>query len=53
MTKQQALDQLILLSSIESWSFSTKERLPEYIREDLNEVITFLRSVILEEKLPE
>lgn len=53
MNKQQALDQLILLSSIESWSFSTKERLPEYIREDLNEVITFLRSVILEEKRPE
>lgn len=53
MNKQQALDQLILLSSIESWSFSTKERLPEYIYEDLSKAISFLRSVILEEKRPE
>lgn len=53
MTKQQALDQLILLSAIESWSFSTKERLPEYIYEDLSKAISFLRSVILDDKQQE
>lgn len=31
MTKPQALDLLMLLSALESWSFSTGRPLPDYL----------------------
>lgn len=49
MTKQQALDALMLLSAIESWSFSTKERLPEYVYEDISKIISILREIVLKD----
>lgn len=49
MTKRQALDTLMLLSAIESWSSSTKERLPEYVYENLSEIIIILREIVLED----
>lgn len=46
MTKDQALDLLMLLSAMESWSFSAGQRLPDYLAEDLSEGIAVLRNVV-------
>lgn len=49
MTKPQALDLLMLLSALESWSFSTGKPLPDYLLERLNNAIIDLSGVVLEE----
>jgi hypothetical protein len=48
MTKEQALNLIKLLSALESWSFSTKERLPDYLHDDLCVHVKVLETIVLE-----
>lgn len=48
MTKEQALRAMMLLSALESWAFSTKNQLPDYLHEDLSNMQTLLEFIILE-----
>ena len=50
MTKDEALKIIKLLSALESWAFSTKAMLPEYLHEDLCEAVKTLDAIVLEEK---
>ena len=50
MTKEQALKIIKLLSALESWAFSTKNPLPEYLHEDLCVAVEVLETVVLEKK---
>jgi len=45
--KEFALQVIMLLSAMESWSFSTKERLPDYLHERLAEIVEHLSKEIL------
>ena len=47
MTKPQALDLLMLLSALESWSFSTGKPLPDYLLERVDAAIAVLRDNVL------
>ncbi len=47
MSKPQALDLLMLLSALESWSFSTGKPLPDYLFERLDKAIAQLRDEVL------
>ena len=47
MTKDQALDLLMLLSALESWSFADKHRLPDYLLARLDTAITSLREEVI------
>ena len=47
MTKQQYLDLLMLLSALESWSFSVNSSLPDYLGERIGDAIGLLRAEIL------
>jgi len=49
MTKEEALKIIKLLSALESWSFSTKTSIPDYIHENLCEAIEVLESIVLKE----
>lgn len=49
MTKEEALQAIKLLSAMESWSFSLKERMPDYLHEDLCRSIEVLERIVLEE----
>jgi hypothetical protein len=46
--KQKALDLLMLLSALESWSFATKESLPDYLHDRINTSVELLSAIILE-----
>lgn len=48
MTKEEALQMIKLLSALESWGFSIKERLPDYLHEDLCSSMEVLERIILE-----
>jgi hypothetical protein len=48
MTKEEALAAIKLLSALESWSFSLKERIPDYLHEDLCKSMEVLERIILE-----
>lgn len=50
MNKEQALGMLMLLSAMESWSFALKERLPDYLHENLATNMEILANIILEDK---
>jgi hypothetical protein len=50
MTKEQALNLIKLLSALESWSFSTKERMPDYLLDDLCAQVKGLEVIVLEKK---
>lgn len=50
MTKEEALQAIKLLSALESWAFSVKERLPDYVHEDLVRSMEVLERIVLEEK---
>lgn len=50
MTKEDALKLIKLLSAMESWSFSTKTDLPEYLHEDLCLAVERLEKIVLKEK---
>ena len=48
MTKEAALKLIRLLSAMESWAFSTKTALPDYLHEDLCKSMDVLERIILE-----
>lgn len=48
MTKQEALKIIKLLSAMESWAFSTKNPLPEYLQEDICKAVAVLEKIVLE-----
>jgi hypothetical protein len=50
MTKAEALRILKLLSAMESWAFSQKETMPDYLVDDVNNAMAVLERIILEEK---
>jgi len=50
MSKEDALKIIKLLSALESWGFSIKERLPDYLHEDLCSAVELLDKIVLEEK---
>jgi len=49
MTKEEALKIVRLLSAMESWSFSTKSELPDYLHDDLCLAVEKLEAIILKE----
>lgn len=50
MDKPLALGLIKLLSALESWGFSNKQMLPDYLHEDLARHIEELESVVLDDK---
>ena len=48
MTKQQTLDVLMLLSALESWSFSVGKALPDFLHDNLRESVNLLTSELLD-----
>ena len=50
MTKEEALAAIKLLSALESWAFSTKNLLPDYLHEDLCIAVEKLEKIVLEKK---
>ena len=48
MSKQDAIKLIKLLSALESWSFSAKADLPDYLHEDLSIAMEKLEKIILE-----
>jgi hypothetical protein len=48
MTKEEALRLIKLLSAMESWAFSTKSTLPDYLHEDLSLAVERLEKIVLE-----
>jgi hypothetical protein len=48
MTKEEALAAVKLLSALESWSFSLKQTIPDYLHEDLQRSMEVLERIILE-----
>lgn len=47
MTKQELLTLLRLLSALESWGFSLKERIPDYLHEQIDNSIKRIEEEIL------
>ena len=50
MTKEEALSLIKLLSSLESWAFSTKTMLPDYLHDDLCVAVKKLEAIVLEKQ---
>ena len=48
MTKEEALNIIKLLSALESWAFSTKTMLPDYLHDDLCVTVRKLEAIVLE-----
>jgi hypothetical protein len=48
MTKEEALAAIKLLSAMESWSFSLKTTIPDYLHEDLQRSMEVLERIVLE-----
>jgi hypothetical protein len=48
MTKEDAIKLIKLLSALESWSFSAKTDLPDYLHEDLSLALEKLEKIVLE-----
>ena len=49
MDKKEALNIMILLSALESWSFSVGSRLPDYLSEGLCDAQDVLTKIVLGE----
>ena len=49
MDKKILLAQMRLLSALESWGFSSGNRLPDYLHDDLCKMVTLLEGAILKE----
>ena len=47
MNKELALDIIKLLSALESWGFSTKENLPDFLHENLQTIVEKLSNEVL------
>ena len=50
MTKEEALAAIKLLSALESWAFSTKNLLPDYLHDDLCVTQKVLEKIVLEKQ---
>ncbi len=50
MTKEEALRIIKTLSALESWAFSTKNLLPDYLHDDLCMAVQILEAIVLEEQ---
>ena len=48
MNKEDAIKLIKLLSALESWAFSTKTQLPDYLHEDLCLSVEKLEKIVLE-----
>jgi hypothetical protein len=48
MTKEEALKLIKLLSAMESWAFSTKNLLPDYLHDELSVMQNVLTKIVLE-----
>ena len=48
--KEFALQTIMLLSALESWSFSSQVRLPDYLHERLADVVEHLSKKVLHEE---
>jgi hypothetical protein len=48
MSKEDTLRLIKLLSAMESWAFSTKTTLPDYLHEDLCLAVEKLEKIVLE-----
>ena len=48
-TGEFSLQTIMLLSALESWSFSNQVRLPDYLHEQLADVVEHLRKKVLHE----
>jgi hypothetical protein len=48
MSKEDALKTMMLLSALESWAFSTKNLLPDYLHDDLCVTQKVLEKIVLE-----
>ena len=46
--REQAIDLLMLLSALESWSFAAEHRLPESLAARLDDAVATLRAEVLE-----
>ena len=51
MTKEEALNLIKLLSALESWAFSTKNMLPDYLYDDLCVSVKKLEAIVLEKNV--
>jgi hypothetical protein len=49
VSKQDCLELLMLLSALESWSFSVKAPIPDYLIESIEYKVETLKKQILEE----
>ncbi len=47
MTKEKLLEILMLLSALESWGYSNKQELPDYLSEQLGSAIDALMKEVL------
>ena len=47
MTKTELLALMRLLSALESWSFATEHRMPDYLLEDISKYVEILEREIL------
>ncbi len=45
--KEFALRQIKLLAALETWTFATKERLPDHLLDEIGEVIELLSMEVL------
>jgi hypothetical protein len=50
MSKEDAIRLIKLLSALESWAFSTKTMLPDYLHEDLTLAVEKLEKIVLEKQ---
>ena len=50
MTKEDAIKLIKLLSALESWAFSTKNLLPDYLHDDLCVTQQVLEKIVLEKQ---
>lgn len=50
MTKEDALSIIKLLSALESWAFSNKTMIPDYMHDDLCVAMKKLEALILEKE---
>lgn len=50
--REQAIDLLMLLSALESWSFAAEHRLPEMLATRLDSAVEALRAEVLTEDRP-
>lgn len=50
MSAQELLFMMRLLSALESWSFSSKTALPDYLHEQLDEAVKIIEREVLKDR---